>query len=91
MLWLILAATVCGVVRDATNHDSPNIPAYSPELNRVENLWHYFRSHYWSDRAYADYDDLRCAAMEAWQKVALDPEIIKSVCRAEYTENIIIR
>jgi len=32
---------------------------------------------------YADYDDLRCAAIEAWQKAALDPEIIKSVCRAK--------
>jgi transposase len=62
------------------------LPAYSPELNPVENLWHYFRSHYWSNRCYVDYDDLRHAAIEAWQKAALDPEIIKSVCRAEYTE-----
>jgi len=62
------------------------LPAYSPELNPVENLWHYFRSHYWSNRAYADYDDLRIAAVEAWQKAALNPEIIRSVCRAKYTE-----
>ncbi len=62
------------------------LPAYSPELNPVENLWHYFRSHYWSNRTYADYDDLRHAAIEAWRKAALDPEIIKSVCRAEYIE-----
>ena len=62
------------------------LPAYSPELNPVENLWHYCRSHYWANRAYADYDDLRCAAVEAWQKAALDPDIIKSVCRAEYVE-----
>jgi transposase len=25
---------------------------YSPELNPVENLWHYLRSHYWSLRVY---------------------------------------
>ena len=62
------------------------LPAYSPELNPVENLWHYFRSHYWPNRAYADYDDLRQAAIQAWQKAALDPEIIKSVCREEYAE-----
>jgi len=62
------------------------LPAYSPELNPVENLWHYCRSHYWSNRPYADYDDLRCAAIEAWHKAALDPELIKSVCRAEYVE-----
>jgi transposase len=64
------------------------LPPYSPELNPMENLWHYFRSHYWANRAYSDYDDSCCAAIEAWQKAALDPEIIKSVCRARYVERI---
>jgi len=27
------------------------LPPYSPELNPVENLWHYLRSHYLSNRA----------------------------------------
>ena len=62
------------------------LPAYSPELNPIENLWHYLRSHYWSNRAYIDYDDLRFAAIEAWQKAALDPKLIKAVCRAPYAE-----
>jgi len=39
-----------------------------------------------TNRAYADYDDLRCAAIDAWQKAALDPETIKSVCRVPYVE-----
>ena len=63
-----------------------SLPPYSPELNPVENLWHYLRSHYWSNRAYVDYDDLRVAAIEAWQRASLDTEIIKSVCRAKYVE-----
>ena len=63
----------------------PLLP-YSPELNPMENLWHYFRSHYWANRAYSDYDDWCCSAIEAWQKAALDPEIIRSVCRAKYAE-----
>jgi len=29
---------------------------------------------------------LRLAAIDAWQKAALDPEIIKSVCRAKYAQ-----
>ena len=62
------------------------LPPYSPELNPVENLWHYLRSHYWANRSYADYDDLRYAAIDAWQNVALDPEIIKSICRTSYAE-----
>ena len=64
------------------------LPPYSPELNPVENLWHYLRSHYWANRIYADYDALRYAAVDAWQKAALNPDIIQSVCRAPYTERI---
>ena len=59
---------------------------YSPELNPVENLWHYLRSHYWSNRVFPDYESLREAAMEAWRKVCLDPEKIKTVCAAPYLE-----
>ncbi len=34
------------------------LPPYSPELNPTENLWHYMRSHYLSNRIYEDYDAL---------------------------------
>jgi transposase len=64
------------------------LPPYSPELNPVENLWHYLRSHYWANRIYADYDALRHAAIDAWHDSVLDPTIIQSVCRASYTERI---
>jgi len=59
---------------------------YSPELNPVENLWHYLRAHHWSHRVYLDYDALRDAAMESWRAVCLDPEKIRSVCAAPYLE-----
>jgi len=62
------------------------LPAYCPELNPVENLWHYLRSRYWANRTYADYDALRRAALAAWQEAALAPDVIQSVCRASYVE-----
>lgn len=62
------------------------LPAYSPELNPVENLWQYLRSHYWSNRSYKDYDALREAACDAWQRVCLTDEMIKSICQANYIE-----
>lgn len=62
------------------------LPPYSPELNPVENLWHYLRSHYWANSSYADYDALRYSAIEAWRKAVLNPSIIQSVCRACYVE-----
>lgn len=60
------------------------LPPYSPELNPIENLWHYLKSHYWSNRAYKDYEALEQAAMAAWKKAALDQELMKTVCAAEH-------
>jgi transposase len=62
------------------------LPPYSPELNPIENLWHYLRSHYWSNRKYADYAALETAAIHAWCQACLEPDIIRSVCHAEYLE-----
>jgi transposase len=55
---------------------------YSPELNPVEDLWHYLRSHHWSHRVYLDYEALRDAAAVAWRAVRLDPEKIRTICAA---------
>jgi transposase len=60
---------------------------YSPELNPVENLWHYLRSHYWSLRVYRDYEELEDAAAEGWCEVCLRPELISSICAAPYVRD----
>jgi transposase len=56
------------------------LPPKSPELNPAENLWHYLRSHYWSNRLYETWPDLKAAAVEAWRRVCLVPELVKTVC-----------
>jgi transposase len=63
------------------------LPPYSPELNPIENLWHYLRSHQWSNRPYADYDALEAAAVDAWQRVVLNESLMKTVCAAPYVRN----
>ena len=65
------------------------LPPYSPELNPIENLWHYLRSHYWSNRDYQNYAALMNAATDAWRIAALDPEIIQTVCAAPYLESAV--
>jgi transposase len=60
------------------------LPPYSPELNPVENLWHYWRAHHWSNRAYRDYDELQEEAVRSLCAVAEDTETIKTVCNAPY-------
>lgn len=58
------------------------LPPYSPELNPVERLWAYLRSHYLSNRVYKDYDDLLTASGTAWNH--LTPEHLGSICRTEW-------
>jgi len=43
-----------------------HLPPYSPELNPIERLWAYLKSHYLSNRVFVDYDDLFAAVREAW-------------------------
>ena len=62
------------------------LPPSSPELNPMENLWHYLKSHYWPNRVYSDYEGLEEAAIDAWRTAVLDPELMKTVCAAPYVE-----
>jgi transposase len=64
------------------NIDLLLLPPYSPELNPVERLWLYLKSHYLSNRLYADYDHLVEAGGDA--VLALTPAIIRSVCAVHW-------
>lgn len=58
------------------------LPPYSPELNPIERLWAYMKSHYLSNRIYDDYDHLLDAGTEAYQ--TLTPERLRSICSADW-------
>lgn len=60
------------------------LPPYSPELNPIEDLWHYLRAHHWSNRSYEDWEALKVAAAEGLVTVGTDAERIKTVCAAPY-------
>lgn len=63
------------------------LPPYSPELNPIENLWHFLKSHHWSNRAYEDFEHLIQAAELAWNNVCLNIQTIKTVCNAPYAKS----
>jgi transposase len=60
------------------------LPPYSPELNPVENLWHYLRSHHWSNREYEGYKGLEEEAVRSLNAVCQDAEKLKTICNADY-------
>lgn len=62
------------------------LPPYSPELNPMENLWHFLRSHHWSNRVFESYEVLLDAATAAWREVCLAPTRISSICNFPYLQ-----
>jgi transposase len=60
------------------------LPPYSPELNPVENLWHYLRAHHWSNREYEGYKGLEKEAVRSLCAVCEDAEKLKTICNADY-------
>lgn len=58
------------------------LPSYSPELNAIERLWAYLKSHYLSNRAYSNYDDLLNNCRDAWNKIT--PEQFCKICNTKW-------
>ena len=87
MFWDQAGYHIASALNPPSNVTLISLPPYSPELNPIENLWHYLRSHHWSNRRYADYDELRQAACTAWQASCLDPTLIQTVRRSDYLES----
>ncbi len=59
------------------------LPPYSPELNPIERLWAYFKSHYLGNRILADYDDdLFAACKDAWNQ--LDESRLRSLTETRW-------
>lgn len=59
-----------------------HLPAYSPELNSIERLWAYLKSHYLSNRAHTDYEDLLNSCRDAWNKIT--PEQFCTICNTNW-------
>lgn len=59
-----------------------HLPSYSPELNPVERLWAYLKSHYLGNRIYEDYDQLFEITTMAWNQIST--EQFKTICNAAW-------
>jgi transposase len=55
------------------------LPAYSPELNPVENVWQYLRQNQLSNRVFDSYDAIVDACCDAWNKFAAEKGRIQSI------------
>jgi transposase len=60
-----------------------HLPAYSPELNPIERLWAYLKSHYLSNRVYKNYKEILDAGTIAWNKIT--PQMFCSICHTSWS------
>ena len=56
------------------------LPPYSPELNPVERIWHYLRSHWLANSVFPNLADIMDACETAWQRFATEHSLIRSLC-----------
>ena len=70
-----------GALMVPSNVSLIQLPPYSPELNPVENLWHYLRAHHWSNQEYEGYQGLEREAIHSLCAVCSDAENLKSICK----------
>lgn len=63
------------------------LPARSPELNPVENIWQYIRANWLSNRVFEDYEAIIEAGCRAWNRLIDQPETIKSIGMRKWAHN----
>jgi len=56
------------------------LPPCSPELNPVERMWHYRRSHWLANSVFRSLADIMDAYETAWNRFAADHALIRSLC-----------
>lgn len=61
------------------------LPARSPELNPVENLWQFLRENWLGNRIFQSYDDILDQCCEAWNKLIAQPWRIMSIGSRRWT------
>jgi len=65
-----------------------HLPAYSPELNPVENIWQYLRQNFLSNRLFASYEAILDACCDAWNALMALPERIRSIAQRDWAKTV---
>ncbi len=61
-----------GKLRVPANISLLHLPAYSPELNPVENIWQFLRQNHLSNRVFENYDEILDACCAAWNALTAE-------------------
>ena len=62
------------------------LPARSPELNPVENLWQFMRDNWLGNGIFASYEAILDHCCDAWNKLIVQPWRIMSIGKRDWAE-----
>ena len=60
------------------------LPAYSPELNSMEQVWGFIKQRWLSNRVYKDYEEIADSCANAWNLFRNEAGRIKSLCSRDW-------
>lgn len=60
------------------------LPAYSPELNPVEQIWQYLKDKFLANRVFDSLEEILDACCEAWNSFANNPSLISSLTTRDW-------
>lgn len=60
------------------------LPAYSPELNPVEQIWQRLRNSHWANRCFNHYDDIVDACCQAWTQFVNQSDAVRNLCTRQW-------
>jgi transposase len=62
------------------------LPAYSPELNPVEQIWQWLRQNELANKCFKGYEDIVNSCCDAWNRFVSDSERVKGLCMREWMD-----
>lgn len=68
--------------------DNITILLLPPKLNPLENLWHFMRENWLSNRVFKSYNDIVDYCCDAWRKLENQPWRIISIGRREWATGL---
>ena len=72
------------IAQDIDNMSILKLPAYSPELNPIEQVWSWLRQHHLANRCFEGYEDIVDACTSAWNHFREDYQRVIKLCTREW-------
>ena len=65
-----------------------HLPPYSPELNPVENAWHFLPQNFLSNRVFDTYDVIVDTCCKAWNEQVAKPDRIQTIASRDWARTV---